>query len=175
MYLNGAWDALSAYAVNALKETVRAISVYRKVSKMDEQTRLPTSSAGRLHVTDWAIGVVDDAAVASECARALEDEGFAAHEICIVPGAMALQQLQTAQWQEDHERILARTFDRIGEALQEGAPVREAFEAEAQAGHTFIGIHVPQSEQIDRVRNTLDEHQVHDLYLFWPTAITRLS
>src|SRR6516164_3986976 len=90
MYLNGAWDALSAYAVNALKETVRAISVYRKVSKMDEQTRLPTSSAGRLHVTDWAIGVVDDAAVASECARALEDEGFAAHEICIVPGAMAL-------------------------------------------------------------------------------------
>jgi hypothetical protein len=142
---------------------------------MDEQTRLPTSSAGRLHLTDWAIGVVDDPTVASECARTLEDHGFPASDICVVPGATALQQMQAAQWQEEHERVLARTFDRIDEALREGAPVRQALEVEAQAGHTLIGLHVPQSEQISLVRDTMNDFQVHDLYVFWPTVITRLS
>jgi hypothetical protein len=142
---------------------------------MDEQTRLPTSAAGRLHLTDWAIGVVDEPSVAIECAHMLEDEGFPAATICIVPGATALQQLRAAQGQEDHERVLARTFDRMSEAMREGAPVRQTFETEAQAGHTFIGIHVPQSEQIGRVRDTLAAFPVHDLYVFWPTVITRLS
>ncbi len=142
---------------------------------MEEQSRLPMSPAGRLHLTDWAIGVVDDASAARECARALEDDGFAAYDICIVPGETALQQMRAAQWQEDHERVLARTFDRASEAIREGAPVRQIYEAEAQAGHTFIGVHVSESEQIGRVRDTLDSYQVHDLYVFWPTVLARLG
>jgi hypothetical protein len=141
---------------------------------MSEQARLPSSSAGRLQLTDWAIGVVNDATVASACGRALEEEGFPAQEICIVPGATALQQLQAAQGQEQHERVLARTHDLVGEAIREDAPVRAVFEKEARAGHTLLGVHLPESEQVSRVRDTLEEFQVHHLYLFWPTVITQL-
>jgi hypothetical protein len=142
--------------------------------EMVEQTRLPTNSSGQLHFTDWAIGVVDDVLQARDCAQALEEEGMAALDICIVPGATALQQLLTARQEKQEEHLLERVRDVVLDALKEAAPVRDDFETEARAGHTFLGIHVPDSNQIDSFRNTLEEHQVHHMYLFEPTMITRL-
>ena len=141
---------------------------------MDEQVRLPTSAAGRLLLTDWMIGVVDDASSAEQCARALESAGFAAHDICIVPPATALQQLTAAQWQEEHERVFAVTFDRRLEALREGAPARDAFEAQAAADHTVIGVYVTDEDQLRHVLSALGAFPVHDLYVFWPSNMSRL-
>ncbi len=141
---------------------------------MDEQVRLPTSAAGRLLLTDWIIGVVDDASSAEQCARTLESAGFAAPDICIVSPATALQQLQAAQWQEEHERIFAVTFDRRLEALREGALVRDTFEAQAAAGHPFIGVHVSDEDQLGRVLSALGACPIYDLYVFWPSEMRRL-
>jgi hypothetical protein len=139
-----------------------------------EQTHLPTNSSGKLHLTDWAIGVVDDDLEARKCAQAIEEGGVAAIDICVVPGPTALQQLLTARQEKQEEQLLERVRDVVLDALKEAGPVRDDFESEARAGHTFLGIHVPDSNQIDSFRNTLAEHQVHHMYLFEPTMITRL-
>jgi hypothetical protein len=143
--------------------------------EVPEQTQLPTDSSGQLRLTDWAIGVVDDDSLARDCAQVLEEEGIAARDICIVPGATALQQLRQAQQLERDKRPLGRMRDAVGDAIREGEPVRNDLEAEAHAGHTFVGIHVPDSDQMDDIRNILEEHQIHHLYLFEPTMITRLA
>ncbi|MGO8950635.1 MAG: hypothetical protein ACLQUY_23885 [Ktedonobacterales bacterium] len=140
-----------------------------------EPTRLPTNSSGQLRLTHWAIGVVNDMSLARNCAQALEEEGIAAQDICIVPGATALQQLKTAQQLEQAENVLERVLDEVGDAVKQAEPVRDDLETAARAGHIFLGIHVPDSNQIDAIRNTLDEQQVHHLYLFEPTMITRLT
>ena len=139
-----------------------------------EQTRLPTTSSGQLQLTDWAIGVVHDPALARRCAHALEEAGTAPADICIVPGATALQQLQTAQQLERHENVLQRFREAAEDALRQAELVRDELETEARAGRTLLGIHLPDSEQIDSIRNTLEEHQVHHLYLFEPMMISHL-
>jgi hypothetical protein len=141
---------------------------------MDEQSRIPTTASGRLQLTNWAIGVVNDVSLANQCAQALEADGFAAREICIVPGATALQQLRSAQRQAQRERAATRAVAAVEDAFKDVEPARSALVAEAQAAHTLIGAHVPQREQIDRIRNTFEEHQVHHLYLFRPTSAARL-
>ena len=140
-----------------------------------EQTQLPTDSSGHLLLTNWAIGVVDDESLARDCAQVLEEEGIAARDIRIVPGATVLQQLRQAQQLERDKHPLDRIWDAVGDAIREGEPVRNDLEAQAHAGHTFIGIHMPDSEQMDTIRNTLEEHQVQHLYLFSPTMITHLA
>ena len=146
----------------------------RTSGELVEQTHLPTNSSGKLHLTDWAIGVVDDDLEARNCAQAIEEGGVAAIDICVVPGPTALQQLLTARQEKQEEQLLERVRDVVLDALKEAGPVRDDFESEARAGHTFLGIHVPDSNQIDSFRNTLAEHQVHHMYLFEPTMITRL-
>jgi hypothetical protein len=76
---------------------------------------------------------------------------------------------------EEDEHALDRLRDSALDAIREAGPIRDALETEARGRHTLLGIHVPDTEQIDGVRNTLEEHQVHHLYLFEPTIITRLN
>lgn len=142
---------------------------------MSERTEFPMSPHGKLDVTDWVIGAVDDGEEAAEIARAIEADGFPADHVVVEPGATALLQLQTQQASNRQEGMLARAFNTFVETFEGREPARQAFESEAQRGHTFVGVHLSPNDQIDSLRNIYVEHGAHPVYVFRPTGIGQLG
>jgi hypothetical protein len=142
---------------------------------MSERTGFPLSSHGKLDVTGWVIGVVDDGKDAVAIARAVEAAGFPADHIVVETGAAALLQLQTRQVSSRQDGLLARAFESIEEAFEGREPARQAFASEAQRGHTFVGVHMQQEDQIDTLRNIYVEYGSHTVYVFRPTGIGQLA
>jgi hypothetical protein len=142
---------------------------------MSERTEFPMSSHGKPDVTGWVIGVVDDEKNAAGIAHAVEAAGFPADHVVVESGAAALLQLQTQQASQQQEGLLARAFDTIEEAFEGREPARQAFESEAQRGHTFVGVHLSQDDQIDGLRNIYVEHGARTVYVFRPIGIGQLA
>lgn len=142
---------------------------------MSERTEFPTTSHGKLEVTGWVIGVVDAEKDAAEIAHAIEATGVPADRIVIETGPAALSQLETQQANEQKEGLLARAFDSVEEAFEGREPARQALESEARQGHTIVGAHMSQDDQLDGLRNIFIEHAAHTLYVFRPTGIGQLA
>ncbi|HEV8193496.1 MAG TPA: hypothetical protein VGP82_18700 [Ktedonobacterales bacterium] len=142
---------------------------------MSERTDFPITPHGRLKVTGWIIGVVDDMKDAEDVAHAVEAIGYPGDDVVIETGAAALLQLQRQQSHHQQGGWLVRAFENVEEAFEGREPARQAYLSEAQHGRTFLGVHMHQDDQIDALRNIFVAHGARTVYVFRPTGIGQLA
>lgn len=124
---------------------------------------------GTFYPTDYVIAVIDDPEQARQAADELRRAGCSPEQVGLFTGEQVLANHQAYLRQRNLlERVEALFASDEGEALQ-------GYLEAAEAGASFIAVHTPDVQDVERYRGILTQHHAHAIKHYGKWVLTDLS
>jgi hypothetical protein len=113
------------------------------------------------------VGVIDTLQEAEQAVRALQDAGYHAQDVHLIPGQDFIAGVQ--EWKQ-RKSPLAQVVEIFLASDDEGF-ARDTYLHEAEQGHAILSVRLPSSEQVNQVRDILVNYHAHQIKYFGRWAI----
>jgi hypothetical protein len=116
------------------------------------------------------VGVIDTLQEAEQAVRALQDAGYQAQDVHLIPSQEFIAGVR--EW-EHRKSPLAQTVEIFLASDDDGFP-RDTYLHEAEQGHVILSVRLSTSEQVNQVRDILVNYHAHHIKSFGRWAIADL-
>ncbi len=136
-----------------------------------QKKEFPLTRPGAAYPDNYVIAVIEDGKKAEDAVQSLLDAGISSEDIRLFESH---EILKYAEDTEKNQSLLSRIADVFQAITSDDDPHVLIYVEEARRGHAILNVHVPRSEQIERVKDILVAHSARNIKYFGRWSITVL-